>query len=124
MSDGVPEEAIILDDKAINSTYQEAERLKEYIDAHPDQVKTIIVVTDAFHTRRAKWAYQKVLGDKIKILMAPVPYDKTGYTRNWWSSSVSRKMVVEEYFKFTFYIFRYQLTSGSLQKWLAQFDKF
>lgn len=121
---GVPEEAITVDDESIISTYQEAVRLQKYIEAHPDQIKTIILVTDAYHTRRARWAYQKVLGDQVKILMAPVPFDKTGYTRNWWMNAQSRKMVFDEYFKFTFYLFRYQLTTGKLQKWLAQFDRF
>jgi uncharacterized SAM-binding protein YcdF (DUF218 family) len=123
--EGVPPEEIFIDDSTVNSTYQEAVRVKEYIDSLPDdQVKTIIVVTDAYHTRRARWAYQKVLGNQIKILMAPVPFDKAGYSQKWWANSVSRQMVPEEYFKLTFYLFRYQLTSGPLQKWLARFDKF
>jgi len=122
--EGVPPEAITIDDSTVISTYQEAVRVKEFVDAHPDEIKTIIVVTDPYHTRRAQWAYQKVLGDQVKILMAPVPFDKTGYTKNWWANSVSRKMVFEEYFKLTFYLFRYQYTSGPLQKWLARFDKF
>jgi len=121
---GVPPEAISIDDSTVISTYQEAVRVKAFVDAHSDQIHTIIVVTDPYHTRRAKWAYQRVLGDGVKVLMAPVPFAQTGYTPKWWANSVSRKMVFEEYFKYIFYLFRYQWTSGPLQHWLARFDKF
>jgi uncharacterized SAM-binding protein YcdF (DUF218 family) len=124
VKEGVPEEAISIDDTAIISTYAEAVQVKKFIDASPNTIKTIIVVTDIYHTRRARWAYQRVLGDQITVLMAPVPFDKTGYTKNWWSNSESRKMVAEEYFKLVYYHIRYQLTSGPLQRWLSQFDQF
>lgn len=123
-NEGVPPEAIITDDTTVTSTYDEAVRLKAYINAHPGEINSIILVTDAYHTRRAQWIYHKVLGDGVKILMAPVPFDKAGYTENWWSKPVSRKMVPEEYFKYTFYLIRYQYSSGPLQKFLAKFDKF
>lgn len=121
---GVPPEAIFTDDSTVISTYQEAVRVKAFVDAHADQIHTIIVVTDPYHTRRAQWAYQKVLGSEVKVLMAPVPFDETGYSSKWWAHSVTRQMVFEEYFKYVFYLFRYQWTSGPLQHWLAQFDKF
>ena len=122
---GVPQEAIAIDDTTIVSTYEEAERLKAYIEAHPEKnIKNIIVVTDPYHTRRARWAYQKVLGDQVTIQMASVPFDRTGYTKEWWKQAVSRKMVLTEYLKSIYYVFRYQVTSGGLQKWLSQFDKF
>jgi uncharacterized SAM-binding protein YcdF (DUF218 family) len=123
-TEGVPPEAIYTDDTTVTSTYQEAVRLKEFIDAHPGEINSIIIVTDAYHTRRAQWAYHKVLGSGVKILMAPVPFDKAGYTQNWWSNAISRKMVPEEYFKYAFYLLRYQFSSGPLQKFLSKFDKF
>lgn len=122
---GVPQEAIAIDNTTNVSTYEEAERLKAYIEAHPEKnIKNIIVVTDPYHTRRARWAYRKVLGDQFTIQMASVPFDRTGYTKQWWAQAVSRKMVLTEYLKSIYYVFRYQITSGGLQKWLSQFDKF
>jgi uncharacterized SAM-binding protein YcdF (DUF218 family) len=124
-TEGVPPEAIATDGSTVLSTYQEAERLKAYIEAHPEKnIKSIIIVTDPYHTRRARWAYQKVMGSEIKVQMAMVPFDRTGYTKQWWRSEVSRKMVLTEYFKSAFYILRYQIATGPFQKWLAQFDKF
>ena len=121
---GVPEEAIAIDDTTVISTYDEAVLLKKYMEAHPGTIQSIIIVTDVYHTRRARWIYQKVLGKEIKILMAPVPFERTGLSKSWWSNAESRKFVFTEYLKFAFYILRYQMTSGPLQQWLSRFDRF
>lgn len=121
---GVETGDIYTDESTVISTYEEAERLKAFIDAHPGEFNTIIVVTDAFHTRRARWAYEHVLGDEVTLLMAAVPFDQTGYTSSWWRFSTSRQMVAQEYFKYLFYLTRYQWTSGALQDYLARFDSF
>ena len=121
---GVPAGDIFTDESTVISTYEEAERLKAFIDAHPGEFSTIIVVTDAYHTRRTRWAYQHALGDEVTLIMAPVPFDQSGYTSSWWRFPASRQMVVQEYFKYLFYRFRYQWTSGAQQDWLARFDSF
>jgi uncharacterized SAM-binding protein YcdF (DUF218 family) len=121
---GVPGEAIAVDDSTVISTYDEAIRLKRYIDDHKLTVHSIIVVTDAYHTRRAKLAYQLVLGKDVKIMMAPVPFSLTPMSKYWWTNAVSRQFVAEEYLKYAYYELRYVQTSGPLKKWLSQFDKF
>ncbi|MEA5077290.1 MAG: YdcF family protein [Anaerolineaceae bacterium] len=121
---GVPPENIYTDDSTVISTYQEAERVKAFIEAHPEQIHSVIVVTDAYHTRRAKWAYEKALGPDIKVMVTAVPFDEAGYSSKWWRSAITREMVVKEYLKYTFYLFRYQWTSGAIQDFLAKFDKF
>lgn len=121
---GVPPEEIVIDETTVISTYQEAERLKAYVDAHPDEIKTVILVTDPCHSRRAKWAYQRVLGSDVEVISAPVPFEDTGYSASWWRNPVSRTMVLQEYLKFAFYKVRYQWTSGILQDFLAKFDRF
>ncbi len=123
-TEGVAPEAIFTDDSTVISTYQEAERVKAFIEAHPDQIRSVIVVTDAYHTRRARWAYEKVLGDQVKVIMAPVPFEQAGYSSRWWANATSRKLVLTEYLKYFFYLLRYQWTSGPLQHWLTRFDKF
>jgi uncharacterized SAM-binding protein YcdF (DUF218 family) len=121
---GVPEEAIAIDETAVLSTHDEAVLLKKYIDAHADTIKSVTVVTDPYHSRRARWIYQKVLGPDIKVIMAPVPRTRTGFPKYWWTAATSRKQVIKEYFKLVFYYFRYQVSSGSFRTWLSQFDKF
>ena len=121
---GVPEEAIAIDESAVLSTHDEAVLLKNYIDAHTDTIKSVTVVTDPYHSRRARWIYQKVLGDDIKVYMAPVPRTRTEFPKQWWTTAASRKLVRNEYVKLVFYYFRYEASSGSFRQWLTQFDKY
>ncbi len=121
---GVPEEAIVIDETTVISTYQEAVLLQKYIDANPGTVHSIILVTDAYHTRRAKWIYQKVLGEEMQILTAPVPFERTPLSKSWWKDAESRRFVFNEHLKYIYYVFRYEIATGSLQKWLSRFDRF
>jgi uncharacterized SAM-binding protein YcdF (DUF218 family) len=120
---GVPLKAIAYDESKVTSTYMEAERLKEWIAQQPHTVRSVIVVSDPFHMRRVQWAYSKVLGESIKLQMAPVPFEQTPLQRVWWKDWKSRKYVRDEYQKYVYYIFRYQLSSGKFQKWLVSLDK-
>jgi len=119
---GVPLAAMTSDDSEVMSTYMEAELLKEWMEKNTSPVQSIIVVSDPFHMRRARWAYQKVFGDQIQIQMAPVPFELTPYQSTWWKDVESQKYVQEEYFKFIFYLFRYQYSWGFFKDWLASFD--
>lgn len=121
---GVHDGDIAIDTSTVISTYDEAERLKAYIEAHPGyEIKTVLVVTDPYQTRRARWAYQKVLGDQVTVQVASVPFDRTNYTSSWWRNSVSREMVFDEYLKYIYYMIRYQWTGGALQGWLSRLDR-
>jgi uncharacterized SAM-binding protein YcdF (DUF218 family) len=123
LAQGVPLNAIASDDATVMSTYIEAERLKEWIASSSSPVESIIVVSDPFHMRRARWTYQKVFGDQVQIQMAPVPFELTPYQSTWRKDVASRKYVQEEYLKFIFYLFRYQYSWGFFKDWLASFDK-
>lgn len=120
---GAPDDAVIIDTSDVVSTYQEALRLRSYLDAHPDMISTIMIVTDPYHTRRAKWAYKTVFGNQLKVRMVPVPFERTNLSKTWWKDAESRKMVWNEYIKLVFYIIRYELSAGELKTWLTRFDK-
>lgn len=122
LEQGVPSEAIAFDDSQVISTYDEALRLKEYIAGSQTPIRSVIVVSDTFHMRRARWTYRHVLGEQISIQMAPVPFELSPYQRRWWTDDESRQYVKEEYLKMAYYYARYQLSWGPLKKWLASFD--
>lgn len=61
----------------------EAEKLKGWISHSSTPIYSVIVVSDPFHMRRARWIYNKVLGKDIKIQMVPVPFDLTPHQRAW-----------------------------------------
>ena len=122
LAKSVPLDAIAFYDSTVTSTYMEAEELKEWISHSPIPVKSVIVVSDPFHMRRAKWTYKKVLGDSIEVQMAPVSFEQTPYQRTWWRDRQSRNYIRDEYIKFGYYIFAYQLSRGDFQKWLVSLD--
>jgi uncharacterized SAM-binding protein YcdF (DUF218 family) len=120
---GVPASAIKSDPYQVISTYQEAQRLKLWIDQAQTPVHSVIIVSDPHHMRRARWAYQRVLGKNVKLIMAPVPFDQTPYQQQWWADGTSRNMVRDEYVKIIYYYARYKFSSGRLQEWLASLDE-
>jgi len=68
-------------------------------------VKSIAVLTNAFHSLRTKKVYEKILEpENIKF------YTITYYTNfnkdNWWKSSDGFRMVIPELLKYVYYKFR------------------
>jgi uncharacterized SAM-binding protein YcdF (DUF218 family) len=120
---GVPPQAIAIDGFDVTSTYGEAVRLKEFIADSPVPVHSVIIVSDSLHMRRARWAYQQVLGEQVKVQMAPVPFDLSPYQRRWWSDEETRKLVKEEYLKIAYYYARYRFSWGPLKEWLVSLDQ-
>ena len=100
---GVPQEAISVDEDQVSNTYSEAERLKEFIYKLHRPIGAVIVVTDPHHTRRAKWIFRRVLGDQVVIKMAAVPFDLSPFKRRWWEDEKSTTMVKNEYLKIVYY---------------------
>ena len=120
---GVPVDAIDFDESKVTSTYMEAELLKEWIKRQPYPVRSIIVVSDPFHMRRARWIYRIVFGDQIQIKMAPIPFELTPYQHTWWKDWRSWRYVQDECLKYVYYLFRYRFSSGKFREWLASLDR-
>lgn len=120
---GVPIEAIAFDDTTVTSTYSETVRLKVWIDQKSIPIRSVMVVSDPFHMRRAKWTYRQVLEDGTEVIMAPVPFEITPYKRQWWENQYSKDYVKNEYLKSIYYLLRYQFARGIFKEWLASFDQ-
>jgi uncharacterized SAM-binding protein YcdF (DUF218 family) len=123
LAQGVPANAIAYDDASVISTYMEVQRLQEWIGQRPAPVHSVIVVSDPFHMRRARWTCKKVLGERIEVQMAPVPMELTPHRLRWWTDPVSRRYVRAEYEKLIYYVLRYQISRGKLRAWLAAKDR-
>lgn len=120
---GVSPEAIALNDSLVTSTYDEAEKLSDFISQNPETIRTVIVVSDPYHMRRAQWSFRRVLGSQINIQMAPVPYELTPLRQQWWTDGDTTEMVIREYVKLIYYPLRYQVASGWFKDWLARLDQ-
>jgi uncharacterized SAM-binding protein YcdF (DUF218 family) len=118
LGQGVPDNAIVFDDESVKSTYDEALRLKAWMDNGKITVRSVIVVSDPFHMRRARWTYRNIFGNTINLIMSPVPFEQTPFKQQWWTDNSSINYIKEEYIKLVYYLLRYQLS----MKWLAAFD--
>lgn len=104
---GVPDSRLLINDEA-TSTYDEAQQVLNLlieIDA-----QSALIVTDAFHTRRARATYQHVFSEhNIEITMVSPNSEIEPST--WWNSKYS-KLVTAEYAKMLYYWIAYGVWSG------------
>ena len=105
---GVPPEAITIlpVPGGVTSTYEEAEVLRDYVAGH--EVERVILVTSAFHTRRAGWIVRRALeGLPVILEVAAAPSPDYAAT-NWWQGEAGLIAVNNEYVKLFYYIFKYR----------------
>ena len=102
---GIPEEDVLILEGNSRSTQDEALTIREYI-RNNREIKSIILVTSKFHSRRAKQIFKKalsVLDREIDIYSSPSKYDPSS-ANQWWKDREDIKWVVLEYLKLaTFY---------------------
>jgi len=122
LAQGVPPDAIAIDGSEVTSTYSEALELNGFIAASREPIRSVIIVSDPYHMRRARWAYRRVLGRDVSLQMAPVPNGLSPYRQRWWTDAESRKYVRQEYAKIAYYYARYQFSWGPMREWLASLD--
>jgi uncharacterized SAM-binding protein YcdF (DUF218 family) len=90
----------------VTSTFDEAATVRQYVQVH--QTHRIILVTSAFHTRRARWTFEKVLaGLPVTLEMVAVPYAGFDQT-NWWKNEAGLITLNNEYIKWFYYLFKYR----------------
>lgn len=105
--EGVPREAIdeIPFPGGITSTRDEAVALRTWLREHP--ARSLLVVTNAIHTRRARWISSRELrGAGVRILFFAVP-DRRYRLERWWDNEHGFLGVYNEYLKLVYYRLRY-----------------
>jgi uncharacterized SAM-binding protein YcdF (DUF218 family) len=104
---GVPPDKIVILSYpgGVTSTFDEAAVLHQYIQTY--QVRTVLLVTSAFHTRRARWIFDRELaGTPVKLEMVAVPYAGFDQT-NWWKNETGLITLNNEYIKLAYYFVKY-----------------
>jgi len=110
---GVPEEDIRILQGQSNSTFGDIEALGRFLESSPGV--RVAVVTDGYHTRRARWTVARLLGEQARqISLVSAPTDEFCVDA-WWQTDVGCMRIVGEYPKLAYYAFRY----GSLAYWMA-----
>ncbi|OAI50956.1 hypothetical protein AYO44_05190 [Planctomycetaceae bacterium SCGC AG-212-F19] len=97
---GVKAEAIVLLAGEVASTFDEAHALQHFLADHGDA--SIAVVTNWYHTRRARLVFDRILGAQAtRIHFVSAPTDDFDAT-NWWQSEQGINMCIHEYVKLAY----------------------
>ncbi len=102
----VPDSDVETLDGYNESTIQEAGRYLQYAESH--RLKSLIVVTSSFHTRRSRMTFRRVFsrsGISISIQAAPPEWQFN--PDRWWTRRLDSKELLLEYQKLVFYWLRY-----------------
>ncbi|HEU4833259.1 MAG TPA: YdcF family protein [Pyrinomonadaceae bacterium] len=89
------------------STYEEAQVVREY--AQQRGLHSMLIVTSAYHSRRALWVFSRVFRDtgiSIGLVSVP-PGEQTPPAATWWLTLRGWKFVPGEYVKMVYYLINY-----------------
>ena len=100
---GVPPEQIVLLPEVVAGTEEEAQLLRQY--ALKQNLHSFIIVTSAYHSRRALWTFRHAFQDTgIIIGLEPVPTgQQTPSPASWWIHRRGWSLVPSEYVKAVYY---------------------
>lgn len=106
-SQGVPADKIETIPQVVSSTYEEAVRLREYALAHG--LRSVLVVTSAYQSRRALWTLRRVFeGSGVEVGLDAIPPGRqTPRAATWWWHALGWRMVPGEYLKLAYYLMNY-----------------
>jgi uncharacterized SAM-binding protein YcdF (DUF218 family) len=104
---GVPAESIEVLPETVSSTHDEAVRLREYATAH--NLRSLLVVTSAYHSRRALWTMRRVFRDDGMLigLDAAATGEQAPNPATWWLHPRGWRTVALEYPKIVYYWLKY-----------------
>jgi uncharacterized SAM-binding protein YcdF (DUF218 family) len=108
---GVAEEDIVLLQGQSAGTVGDAQALATFLESAPRA--SVTVVTNHYHTRRARWILAQVLPGRARgISFVSAPTDRFG-ADDWWRVDDGFMAVTGEYLKLAYYVARY----GSFRYW-------
>jgi uncharacterized SAM-binding protein YcdF (DUF218 family) len=105
---GAPDKSVDVLMNEVSSTYEEAELVKGY--AIDNGMHSVLVVTSAYHSRRALWTFSRVFRDTgIQVgLKAVSPGSDSPPAATWWLTVRGWRLVPTEYVKMIYYVVKYR----------------
>lgn len=105
---GVPDKSVDVLMNEVSGTHDEAELVKKY--AVDQGFRSVLVVTSAYHSRRALWTFSRVFRDTgIEVGLSPVsPGTDSPPPTTWWLTTRGWRLVPTEYVKMIYYVVKYR----------------
>jgi uncharacterized SAM-binding protein YcdF (DUF218 family) len=105
---GVPLDRIDVLMTPVANTHDEAMLVRQY--AEERRLRSVLVVTSAYHSRRALWVFTRVFRNSgIQIGLVSVRHGAESPTPlTWWLTSRGWRSVPTEYIKMIYYVFKYR----------------
>jgi uncharacterized SAM-binding protein YcdF (DUF218 family) len=105
LSNGVPVNAITLIGTNVGTTFDESKAVEAWL--QKSGAKTIVIATDLFHTRRARWIFGKEIKEP-QVQINIVAVDTRRYlVNNWWQHEEGVMAFETEFFKYAYYRLKY-----------------
>ena|ERR1039458_8519953 len=105
MMKDVPDSAVAVAPGIVNSTYDESIAVRNW--AKTNHIRRIIIVTDVFPARRARWVFRKELGPAgIQVEVDAVPVREYSLA-GWWTKDVGVVAFQNEILKYAYYRVKY-----------------
>jgi len=103
----VPSQSIEVLRPTVHSTWDEATLVNEYAKTH--NLRSIVIVTSSYHSRRALWSFRTLFrGESTQLGVDPVETGiQTPPPATWWLHLKGWRMVPGEYIKFAYYRINY-----------------
>lgn len=102
LSRGVSADRIITLSGESSTTFSDVQMLGDFLADKADA--TVAVVTNRYHTRRARWTMHRVLGARAnQFSYVPIPDDAFDWN-NWWKSDIGARAITSEYLKLAYYV--------------------
>ena len=105
---GVPDQNVEVLMTPVDGTHDEAELVKKFAIEH--QFQSVLVVTSAYHSRRALWTFSRVFRDTaIQVgLKTATAGTESPPPRSWWLTRRGWRLVPTEYMKMIYYVVKYR----------------
>jgi uncharacterized SAM-binding protein YcdF (DUF218 family) len=104
-SDGVPADRIEVLPQPVSGTYEELTLVREEV-SH-QELRSLLVVTSAYHTRRVRWTVHHVFKNP-GLVVGIEPSTPTFSPWSWWLHRSGWPMVAGEYVKMVYYWFKFR----------------
>jgi len=105
---GAPDKSVDVLMNQVSTTHEEAELVKQY--AVDNGFRSVLIVTSAYHSRRALWTFSRVFRDTgIQVGLTPVPPgSESPRPATWWLTARGWRLVPTEYVKMIYYVVKYR----------------